>query len=130
MNRVPYQSSSFYITFPCAPDNVDTLTKAALDEMKKIIKSGVTAEDLEKIKEQQRRKLEVEMKQNQFWMSNLYDAYFFGTKPSEILHKQKMTEDLTSKMIQGAAKKYINLNNYIRATLKPDKDAEKPLKGF
>ncbi|MBK6938479.1 MAG: hypothetical protein IPH18_17725 [Chitinophagaceae bacterium] len=70
------------------------------------------------------------MKQNQFWMSNLYDAYFFGTKPSEILHKQKMTEDLTSKMIQGAAKKYINLNNYIRATLKPDKDAEKPLKGF
>jgi len=130
MNRVPYQSSSFYITFPCAPDNVDTLTKAALDEMKKIIKSGVTAEDLEKIKEQQRRKLEVEMKQNQFWMSSLYDAYFFGTKPADILQKPKMTESLTSKMIQDAAKKYINFNNYIRATLKPDKNEEKPLKGF
>lgn len=130
MSRIPYQSSTFYINFPCAPDNVDTLSKAALDEMRKIIKSGVTAEDLEKIKEQQKRKLEVDMKQNSFWMGNLYDAYFFGTKPADILLKPKMTEGLTSKMIQDAAKKYINLNSYIRATLKPEKSEEKPLKGF
>ena len=130
MSRIPYQSSTFYINFPCSPDNVDMLSKAALDEMKKIITTGVTKEDLEKIKEQQRRKLEVEMKQNQFWMSNLYDAYFFGTRPADILQKPKMTEGLTSKMIQDAAKKYINLNSYIRATLKPDKNEEKPLKGF
>lgn len=130
MSRIPYQSSTFYINFPCAPDNVDTLSKAALDEMRKIIKSGVTAEDLEKIKEQQKRKLEVDMKQNSFWMGNLYDAYFFGTKPADILLKPKMTEGLTSQMIQDAAKKFINLNSYIRATLKPEKSEEKPLKGF
>jgi len=33
-------------------------------------------------------------------------------------------------MIQDAAKKYINLNSYIRATLQPDKQDVKPLKGF
>lgn len=130
MGRTPYSSSTFTITFPCSPDNVDTLSKAVLEEFKKIMKDGVSAEDLEKIKEQQRRKLEVETKQNRFWMDNLYDAFYYGTNPAEILNKQKMTEDLTSEMIQNIAKKYINLKSFITATLKPDKNNEKPLKGF
>lgn len=131
MNRIPYVNSTFNITFPCAPENADTLTNAAFDELKKIIKSGVSAEDLEKIKEQQKRKLEVDIKQNSFWSNNLFDAYFYGTNPAEILNKQKMIDSLNSKMIQEAAKKYINLNSYIRTTLKPDtKPEEKPLKAF
>lgn len=130
MNRIPYSSSAFTISFPCAPDNVDTLSKAALDELRKIIKTGVSAEDIAKVKEQQKRKLETDLKQNQFWMSVLYDAYYLGNNPSDILNRQKQVDGLTSKMIQDVAKKYINLNNYIRATLKPDKDGEKPLKGF
>jgi len=131
MNRVPYSYSSFNITFPCAPENVDTLTKAALDELRKIIKSGVTTEDLEKIKEQQKRKLEVETKQNQFWMTNLYDAYYYGTKPSDILNKQKLIDGLSSKMIQEVAKKYINLDSFIKAILNPEKEGNNPpLKGF
>ena len=98
--------------------------------MKKIITNGVTAEDLEKIKEQQKRKLEVDMKQNQFWMTSLYDAYYLGNNPANILSRQKQTDELTSKMIQDAAKKYINLNKYIRVMLKPDKVDDKPKKPF
>jgi zinc protease len=130
IRKIPAVYSTFTISFPCAPDNVDTLSKAAIDELKKIIKNGVTSEDLEKVKEQQKRKLEVDMKQNQFWMSSLYDAYYLGNNPADILNKQKQTESLTSKMIQDAAKKYINLSNYIRIVLKPDKKEEKTLKPF
>ncbi len=130
MNRIPYSYYSFNITFPCAPDNADTLSKAALEELRKIIKTGVSEEDLAKIKEQQKRKLEVDSKQNQFWVNNLYDAYYYGTSPVEILNKQKLTEGLTSKMIQDVAKKYINLNNFIRVILQPDSQNGKPLKGF
>ncbi len=130
INRIPVSTASFTITFPCAPENVDTLTKAVLDEFKKIIRDGVTKEDLEKIKEQQKRKLEVDFKQNRFWIDNIYDAYFYGTSPTEILNKQKLTDGLTAEMIQEAAKKYINLNGYILATLNPDKKDEKPLKAF
>ncbi|HEY6064490.1 MAG TPA: insulinase family protein, partial [Chitinophagaceae bacterium] len=130
MRKIPAGYSTFSISFPCAPENIDTLSKAAIDELKKIMKNGVTPEDLEKVKEQQKRKLEVELKQNQFWMSSLYDAYYMGNSPAEILNKQKQTESLTSKMIQDAAKKYINLTNYIRAVLKPDKKEEKTLKPF
>lgn len=130
IRKIPAGNSSFTISFPCSPDNVDTLTIAAIEELKKIIRNGVSPEDLEKVKEQQKRKLEVDLKQNQFWMNNLYESYYLGNNPADILKKQKQAENLTSKMIQDAAKKYINLNNYIRAVLKPDKVEEKPLKPF
>ena len=130
IRKIPAGYSNFTISFPCAPDNVDTLSKAAIDELKKIIKNGVSPEDLEKIKEQQKRKLEVDLKENLFWMTSIYDAYYLGNNPADILNRQKQTEGLTSKIIQDAAKKYINLNNYIRVVLKPDKKEEKTLKPF
>jgi zinc protease len=127
VSKYPYSSSAFSIIFPCAPENADTLSKAALEELKKIIANGVSNEDLEKIKEQQKRKLEVDMNQNQFWMSSLYDSYYLGNKPSNILSKKKQSETLTSKMIQDAAKKYINTNRYIRVMLQPgEKTNPKP----
>ncbi len=129
INKYPYSYSSFNIVFPCAPENVDTLSQAALDEIKKIIKTGVTEEDLAKVKEQQKRKLETDLRQNQFWMTNLYDAYYLGNNPADILLKQKQLESLTSKKLQDAAKKYINLASYIRVILKPEKD-DKSLKPF
>jgi zinc protease len=127
MSKIPYSNFSFTISFPCAPENADTLSKAALEELKKIISSGVSDADLEKIKEQQKRKLEVDIKQNIFWVNNLFDAYMNGNNPSDILNRQKRIDSLTSKMIQDVARKYINFNNYIRTILKPD---EKPLKPF
>ncbi len=118
--KIPYQNSSFTISFPCAPENVDTLSKAALEEIQKIIRSGVSAADLEKIKEQQKRKLEVDMNQNTFWLNSLFDAYFYGNNPGNILKRQKQIDQLSSKMIQDAAKKYIRFDRYIRVVLKPD----------
>ena len=134
INKYPYQNFIFNISFPCAPENVEGLTKAALKELEKIKSKGLSKDDLAKIKEQQKRKLEVDMKQNQFWMNGLYDAHFFGNNPEDLLLKEKQIENLSSKMIQDAAKKYIDLNNYIRVTLKPEKvdpkDEKKPLKPF
>lgn len=130
ISRIPYSYSTFSISFPCAPENVDTLSKATIDELRKIITAGVSQEDIEKVKEQQKRKLEVDIKQNSFWLNSLYEAYFFGSNPVDILKRQKQTETLNSKMLQAVAKKYINLNRYIRATLKPEKKDAAPLKGF
>jgi zinc protease len=128
INKIPYTYSNFTISFPCAPENADTLTKTVIEELRKIVTIGVSAADLAKVKEQQKRKLETDMKQNQFWMTALYDAYYLGNNPSDILNRQKQVEALNPKMIQDIAKKYINLNSYIRATLKPDE--KPPLKGF
>jgi zinc protease len=128
LQKIPYSYSTFHISFPCAPENADTLTRAAIAEVTKIIKSGISNDDLAKVIEQQKRKLEVDMKQNQFWMTSLYDAYYNGSDPRLILLKEKQVTGLTSKMIQDAARKYVNPNKYIRAVLKPE--PAKPLKPF
>jgi zinc protease len=130
ISRIPFSYSTFSISFPCAPENADLLTTAAIEELKKIIANGVVPGDLEKVKEQQKRKLEVELKQNQFWMSSLFEAYYYGTDPANIVKRPAQTDALTSKMIQDAAKKYINPSKFIRAVLKPGMDADKPMKPF
>ena len=130
MAKLPYANASFTISFPCAPENVDSLTRAALDELKKIMEQGVSSEDLEKVREQQKRRLEVDLKQNNFWMNSLYEALFNNNNPADILKKQKNIENLNPRMIQDVARKYINFNQYIRAVLKPEKNADKSLKPF
>jgi zinc protease len=129
LQKIPYSFSSFTITFPCAPENVETLTKAAIAEVNKVISNGVSDEDIAKVKEQQKRKLEVDLRENQFWVNNLYDAYYNGTDPKLILKKENQVAGLTSKILQDAAKKYLNPNKYIRAVLKPE-DKTAPLKPF
>ena len=130
INRLPVPYSSFAISFPCAPENTDTLTKAALEELRKIVHAGIRPEDIAKVKEQQRRKLEVDMKQNPFWLNGLYDAYFYGTDPAALLARPQQVDALNAAALQEAAKKYLNLKAYIRAVLNPDKGNEAPRRGF
>ena len=130
MNRIPYGSSTFSIGFPCAPENADTLTKAVMTSLQQVIQYGVSAEDLAKVKEQQKRKLEVDLKQNQFWVNNLYDAFYNGTDPRLLLLREKQVANLNSKIIQDAAKQYITTNRYIRGVLLPEQTGAKPLKPF
>jgi zinc protease len=129
MNKYPFSYSAFSITFPCAPENADTLSKAALAELQQIITTGVNEEDLAKVKEQQRRKLETDLRSNQYWLTGLYDAYLLGTNPVQNVFRQKQIEALTGNMIRDAAKKYINLSAYIRGILMPEKPGDK-LKPF
>lgn len=63
-------------------------------------------------------------------MNSLYEALFNNNNPADILKKQKNIEGLNPKMIQDAARKYINFSQYIRAVLKPEKNADKTLKPF
>ena len=124
--KYPSPFSLFSISFPCAPENADTLSKAALDELRKIMTNGVTPADLEKVKEQQIRKLEVDLKQNQYWMNSLYEAYYLGNPATEIMNRENQVRNLSSKIIQDAAKKYIDFSRYIRVVLKPDEKTLKP----
>jgi zinc protease len=130
MQKFPSPYSTFNVSFPCAPENVDTLTRAVLKEISDVINNGVSDADLAKVKEQQKRKLEVDLKENGFWMNNLYSASFNGTSPRRILELEKQINGLSSKTIQSAAKKFVNPTKYIRAVLKPEAATTKPLKPF
>ncbi len=59
------------LNIPCAPENTEKLTQAALDEISNIQKNGVTDEYVNKVKEAQRRDWEKNLKENGFWMRAL-----------------------------------------------------------
>ncbi|MEQ9101392.1 MAG: insulinase family protein [Imperialibacter sp.] len=118
--NMPYDHYTFQVSFPCGPENVEELVTATLDELKKLQKEGVSAEDLKKIKEGQRRQLEVSLKDNSFWANTLRSYYYQGWDSEGILKAKERIETLTSKDMQEAAKKYIDPEKFIKLVLMPE----------
>ena len=119
-SKLPRPSYSFFISFPCDPKRVDELTKLALDEVEKIQKGEIDAKDLDKVKEQRKRKMEVDIKTNRFWASNLQNAFFQGQNPEYVLDWEKRLEWISKENLQNIAKKYLNTKEYLRCYLKPE----------
>jgi zinc protease len=120
--KVPYSRYTLNVVIPCSPDNIATITKAALNEIKTIQTTGVKPEDLAKIKEAQKRDLEKNLKENSFWLSELMKGYRYEN-PELITEYEKWIRELSAEEIQAAAN-HINLKNYVRVVLYP----EKPIK--
>ncbi len=120
LDKIPYSSYSFRISFPCGPNQVENLIAAAMSEVQAIIESGPTAEDLSKIKEQQLLSYKEDMKQNRFWMSNLVSADINKTDQAAFLKFKSEVEALTAEDIQRVAKKYLT-EGHITGILYPEK---------
>ena len=117
--KIPYSHMALNIMIPCSPENTNALTKAAFNEIRKIQKEGVTAEDLVKVKEAQRRELERNLKENGYWLGSLTSAYMYDD-PGSITQAADRINALTSEKLQEAAGK-INLKKYVRVVLYPEK---------
>ncbi len=117
--KIPYSHVEVSINIPCSPQNTDILTKAAINEIKKIQQNGVNAADLNKIKEAQRRSLESSLKENGYWIGQLVRAYRLGD-PAIITQAAARIEAVSSEGIQNASRK-INLKKYVRVVLYPEK---------
>jgi zinc protease len=120
LSQMPYDSYSFRISFPCGPDNVNKLIELAVAEVEKIKNGEIAEEDLNKIKEEQRRELEVDLKNNRYWMSYLYSAYLLDKDPNNIYKKEKLIDKLKAKDLVKIANKYLSGENYIEMILFPE----------
>ena len=119
-SKFPEESYVFRISFPCAPENVDDLVKATFDEIDKIKTEGVTEEDIQKIRETQSRHREENLKENQFWLNQLSSYYQNGYDIESFYDQEALTKNVNSKDLQAAAKKYLNMENYVKVVLMPE----------
>lgn len=117
----PYEHYSVTVRFPCAPENVDTLTKALFAIIKDVQQHGVTETYLEKVKANIREQYATDIKNNDYWLSNLSSAFIDKQNPGWILKYNEAAQAITVKDIQAAAVKYLNMNNYVKAVLMPEK---------
>jgi zinc protease len=120
--RRPHPEYTFGVSFGCAPENVDKLTKAVFDEIKTLQEKGIGDDYITKVKELRRRAHETNLKDNAFWGRELETAYTFGDDPKLIPDITAMTEKVSSDRVKTAAKKYLG-KEYVLGVLKPETKA-------
>jgi zinc protease len=121
LSKISLSSVNFTISFPCGPENVEKLTAAALAEVEKIKKNGVTAEDLAKVKETYLVARKEQVKTNNFWISSLLKSDQESRNPNAILDYEKNIKAITADQVQAVAKKYLD-NQYFLSILMPEEE--------
>lgn len=123
-SKLPTPQFTITSTWGCNPENIDKLSQTVLDEMNKIIKEGVSATDLNKVKETMIRERETQMKENNFWLSYLQNHYLFNNKLLSFDEYKNLVNSIDNKDIQRVANKYLNTSSYVKVALTPKEKAE------
>jgi zinc protease len=106
--------------FGCSTGSVDQLIEATLDEIRKLQQNGVSEEDLQKFKSEEKRQNEVKVRDNGFWLGYLTESYRNNDDPKDLLTEDQLLEKLTLADVQEAAKDYLNTNSFKRFVHLPE----------
>lgn len=124
LSRLPDERYNLTIFFQCAPEDVEELIEAVKTEIADVQENGASEENLVKVRETRRRSAETNLENNRYWMSSLVNSYMNGDDPTRILDYEKYIDGISSKGIKKMAKKYIDVDAAVTATLKPEKEQE------
>ncbi|MGZ3897952.1 MAG: M16 family metallopeptidase [Flavisolibacter sp.] len=120
VSQRPYEHYTVSANIPTGPENVDKLTKAFFDIIRNAQQNGVDQKDLDKVKETWRKHYSTQLQDNEFWLTNLSQAFIDQKDPAEILEFEKRVNALTVGDLQKAAQKFLPFNHYVKAVLYPE----------
>lgn len=124
-NFIPYDSYSFTIGFPSGPENVDSLTEAALAEVDKIRKGEITDKDLDKVKEAKLVSVREGFKDNNYWATEITRNLLRNTKFYTLAETEARIKAIDKKGLQEAANKYLKKGSEIQIVLLPETKTDK-----
>ncbi len=119
--KYPRQEYAITISFGCNPSRVQELITTALLQIDSLKLQPPAHEYITKVQEMQLREYEVNLKENNYWLSSLSGFYFYNEDPSRILQRKKMIDGLTATTIQTAAQRYFAKKNFGTFILNPEK---------
>ena len=120
LTRRPRQEWQVVISYGSAPEKADTMYKAVLQELDSLRRVPPTAAEVERVREQQRRELEVQRKQNGFWIGALQGRLEFGDDLATINESDARIAALTPEKLAAVAKRYLDETNRARFVLLPE----------
>lgn len=118
--KYPVGRYSITISFGCAPENVDKLIAATLDEIKKMQANGVAIGDVQKFIAEDKRSTELQLKDNGFWLNYLSSCYENDEDPKNVLSYQELLNGVTPQTVKNSARTYLNGENFITLILLPE----------
>jgi zinc protease len=116
----PYVHYDISARVPCGPENVEKLTAALFDIIKNAQEGKIEQKDLDKVKETWKKKYHEGLKENDYWLTALSQAFIDDTNPEAVLDYESRVNALKTGDLQAAAKKFLDLSNYIRVVLYPE----------
>lgn len=123
-DRYPESDFTVMVQFGTDPERVDELVGTLFDVLKDTRDNLTTEENLNKIKELQRRERETSMKENGFWLGRLQSALLNNDPLNEWLDYETQISGLSLEALQASAKKYLDLDNYVQVVLYPEAKPE------
>jgi len=118
--RDPHPEFQFTIDFGSAPERADSLRAVVFREIERLKRDGPTAEEVDKVREMQRRAEETELRQNGFWLNALAASARYGQDPRLILKRGELRASLTPTLLRDIARKYLDSSRYVQVRLLPE----------
>ncbi len=119
--RFPRSEYSLAINFGCNPDRTEELLKTVFHEIELLQTNGPTEQQANDVREKLLRDHEVNMKQNRYLLTQIAYKYQYGEDPAGVLEVPDFYRKINPGMIQEAARTYLNMKNYVKVTLFPEK---------
>lgn len=121
MKHYPRENYQLSISFSCSPDNVDRLVAAAFIVIDSVKHFGCNSNDLVKVKEGLLKEREINLKQNNFWLSALVQSAANKENILELKDYDRQVNALTSDDFKRLAMQYFKNDNYAKFVLLPQK---------
>lgn len=111
-------SWQFYIG--CDPEKAKKIEGDCLDILRQYMKEGCDEKTLGKVQEQMIVNRGKARQNNGFWLGQISGSYMFNESRDFVEKYNDMVKSVTVKDIQALAAKYVNLNNYVAVSLRPE----------
>jgi zinc protease len=120
-SKLPKPTYNLTIGFDCSPANAEKLAKITLDEIEKIKANGPEKVDIEKVTSEEKREVELQVKENGFWNSYLLDQYSDGEDLNYInRYSKELIDKISVESIKKAANQFC-AENVAKFVLLPEK---------
>lgn len=119
-DKYPNEECYIVVTFGCDPNRVEELkadTKMIVEELQRDL---ISDENMQKIKETQKRDFELAQKDNNTWSAWIYNSIWYGENLDGIDNYLKVVDKLSKEDIRNAARKYLNYNSLKSFVLAPE----------
>lgn len=116
----PENGYEITIEFGCEPGREDALTRAVLQEIRRLRDELPGEAEVTKLREAWRRSRETGLRNNGWWLSEIASRDMQGLPLSMIAESEPFLELLTAEGLRAQARKYLDPDRRVEAVLKPE----------
>ncbi len=120
VSKFPKPRYTFMIGFGTSVDKYQPLINSAIDVIKKIKAEGPSQVDLDKFKIEEKRQLEINLRENGFWAGQLLGSVQNDTDPTKVTRYLEELDKVSIESVKAAANKYLKEDNFYKFILLPD----------